>query len=195
VLAALAGKPPYDPPLRIATAVPGLTPTDPPLVLLPAPLMPIVLEVFIQLEAPNVAVDGLYARILATLELSGDQVSVQAIRRVMTEGEDHQEAFKAIHEWLQPHTPAQYLRSTTLAPAPVGHPARVALQNEYRTILEGLHAGYSQTTLAGATKVNTARDAMLASLGAACEAVATAGFLVTFDPIADPRFAAIPPPP
>jgi hypothetical protein len=196
VLAALPGKsPPYDPPLRIATAVPSLIPTDPPFVLLPAPLMPNVLDVFVQIEAPNVAVDGLYSRILATVDLSGDAQSEEAIRRIMTEGQDHQEAFMAIREWLRPHQPDQYLRSTTLAPAPVGHPARVALQNQYRAILDRLHAGYSQTTLAGATDVNAARDAMLTFLAPACEAVAQAGFLVTFDAIADPRFAAIPPPP
>jgi hypothetical protein len=35
---------------------------------------------------------------------------------------------------------------------------------------------------------------MLQSLAPACEAVAAAGFLVTFDRIADPRFAPIDPP-
>jgi hypothetical protein len=113
---------------------------------------------------------------------------------VVTEGEDHEKAFMAIREWLLPHAPQQYLRSVTLARPPANHPAHVALQARYREILENLHAGYSRTTVEGAPFVNAARDAMLAALVAACEVVAQAGFLVVFDPIADPRFSPIPPP-
>lgn len=195
VLAASPAVPPFDPPLRIATRVPGLLPTDPPLVLVPSALRPEVLEIFIQIEGPNVAVDGLYNRILATLELVGNDRSEQSIRRVLTEGEDHQKVFMAIQEWLRPHAVSQYLRSPSLTAPPPGHVDHAVLQTRYRAVLEGLHAGYSQTTVAGAPDVNAARDAMIGPLLQACEAVARAGFLVTFDPIADPRFAPIDPPP
>ena len=70
----------------------------------------------------------------------------------------------------------------------------MALQARYRSILESLHAGYSLATLAGAADVNAARDQMLGAMAAACSAVAAAGFLLTFDPIADPRFKPIDPP-
>ena len=194
VLAARAPVPPFDPPLRIATRVPGLAPLDPPLVLRPASLTPNMLETFIQIEGPNVAVDGLYGRILATIERIGNPRSEESIRRIMTEGEDHQKAFMAIREWLRPYTPGQYLRSNNLTAPPPNHPAHIALQAQYRSILARLHSGYSQTTIAGATDVNAARDAMLQLVAPACEAVAAAGFLVTFDRIADPRFAPIDPP-
>lgn len=194
VLAANPAVPPFDPPLRIATRVPGLLPTDPPIVLAASALRPEVLDTFIAIEGPNVAVDGLYNRILATLELVGNERSAQAIRRVLTEGEDHQKVFMAIREWLRPHAVADYLRAAGLAAPPPGQPDHVALQAQYRSVLEGLHAGYSQTTVAGAPAVNAARDAMIGPLLAACEAVGRAGFLVTFDPIADPRFAPIDPP-
>jgi hypothetical protein len=139
--------PPFDPPLRVATRVPGQGPTDAAVMLLPAALTPDVLDVFIDIEGPNVAVDGLYARILATLEVLGNTPRAeQAIRRIMTEGEDHQKAFKAIREWLRPYTPAQYLRAATLTVPPAGDATNAALQGEYLAILESLHTGYSQTT-------------------------------------------------
>jgi hypothetical protein len=187
--------PPFDPPLRIATRVPGLLPADPPRMLVPSALTQDALKIFIQIEAPNVAVDGLYNRILATLELVGNDRSEQSIRRIQTEGEDHQKVFKAIQEWLKPHQASQYLRAPGLAAPPPGQAAHAVLQTRYRAVLEGLHAGYSQTTVAGAPSVIAARETMIGPLLQACEAVAQAGFLVTFDRIADPRFAAIDPPP
>jgi hypothetical protein len=195
VLIAMVASPPFDPPLRIATRVPGVSPNDPPRVLTPSGLTPAALETFIEIEGPNVSVDGLYNRILATLELVGNERSEQSIRRVMTEGEDHQKIFMAIREWLAPHSTAEYLRSTTLASPPGGNAAHATLQTQYRSVLESLHAGYSRTTVEGGADVNTARNAMMGSLLAACEAVAQAGFLVTFDPVADPRFVSIDPPP
>jgi hypothetical protein len=194
VLAALAPAPPFDPPLRIATRVPGLQPSDPPFVLLPAPLSPAVLDVFIAIEGPNTAVDGLYNRILATLELVDNDRAEQAIRRVMTEGEDHQKIFKAIRSWLAPYAPNQYLRTGNAVGAPGVQPFD-DLQTAYLAVLNDLHAGYSQTTLAGASQVNDARDAMNISLAPACDALAAAGFLVTFAPLSDPRFVPIDPPP
>jgi hypothetical protein len=113
----------------------------------------------------------------------------------MTEGEDHQKCFMAIREWLRPHAPAQYLRSLNLAKPPAGNAPHVALQTQYRAILQRLHAGYSQTTLAGAPDINAARALMPIELAAACGVVAQAGFLVTFDTIPDARFAPIAPPP
>ena len=196
VLIAMPGVlPPFDPPLRVATRVPGLTPDDPPLELPPSALTRDRLEVFIKIEGPNLAVDGLYNRILATLERTGNERSQEGIRRIMAEGEDHQKIFKAIREWLRPHDPAQYLRAVTLAPPPAGNAAHRALQARYRDVLELLHTGYKQTTVAGAPNVNDARNSMIVPLFEACQAVARENFLVTFDPPTDPRFAPIQPPP
>lgn len=195
VLAAMAPTTPFDPPLRVATLVPGLLPSDPPMPLPPSPLTPAALDKFVKIEGPNVAVDGLYNRILATLELIGNDRSEQSIRRIMTEGEDHQKVFEAIREWLRPHALTQYLRVPNLGAPPAGHAAHVTLQARYRSVLENLHTGYSQTTIAGAPTVIAARDIMIGPLLDACRAVADAGFLVTFDPLPDPRFAPINPPP
>lgn len=194
VLAALAPAPPFDPPLRVATRVPGLKANDPPLALPPSALTRERLKVFIEIEGPNLAVDGLYNRILATLELMGNARSEEAIRRIMTEGEDHQKVFKAIQEWLRPHEEVRYLRAVDLARPPAGNLAHDDLQIRYRAVLDSLHKGYSQTTVSGAPDVNAARNAMIGPLLAACETVAQAGFVVTFDFPPDPRFAAIDPP-
>jgi Ferritin-like len=195
VLIAMPGVlPPFDPPLRIATRVPGLTPDNPPMELPPSALTRDRVEVFIKIEGPNLAVDGLYNRILATLELTGNERSQEGIRRIMAEGEDHQKVFKAIREWLRPHDPGQYLRAVNLAPPPAGNAAHRALQASYRDVLELLHTGYKQTTVAGASNVNDARNSMIGPLFEAGEAVARENFLVTFDRITDPRFAPIDPP-
>jgi hypothetical protein len=76
---------------------------------------------------------------------------------------------------------------------PAGNALHQTLQQEYLSILERLFNGYTLGIPAGAPDINAARNAMLgtAGLDGAAEAVAAAGFLVTLDPINDPRFAPV----
>jgi hypothetical protein len=135
-------------------------------------------------------VDGLYSRILATLEDLGTDEMEQTIRSVMADGESHFETFSFIQEWLRPHDPSLYLRKVNLTKPPAGNALHAKLQQQYRSVLERLFTGYSLGIPAGAPDINGARDAMLGTTGldGAAEAVASAGFLVVFEPIADPRF-------
>ena len=101
VLAALLGRPAYKPALQVATQIPGSKPKQR-IAVKPAPLTRAVLESFIAIEAPSLSVDGVYARILATLNRGRREADIQAIRTVMAEGEDHYRTFRAIQEWLAP---------------------------------------------------------------------------------------------
>jgi hypothetical protein len=192
VLASMRITTPFVPALRVAASVPGAQPgafrqTQ------PRPARPDVIEEFIALEQPSRSVDGLYARILATLEQSGTDEQEQTIRSIMSEGEEHFETFKFIQEWLGAHNPNDYLRSPNLAPPPAGNPLHQTLQQRYRTLLQQLFDGYQQGLPAGAASINAARNLMLGAGGikGAAEAVAQAGFLVVFDAVNDPRFAPI----
>jgi hypothetical protein len=149
---------------------------------------------FIDIEAPSVSVDSVYARILATLERDGPHDAEQSVRTIMAEGEDHFEAFRAIQVWLSAHQEQQYLRSTSNTAPPAGDPDHGELQARYRAILEQLHRGYSFGNPGGAPDINGARMDMVGPLDAAAQSIAQRGFLVIFDPIADPRFAPIDPP-
>jgi Ferritin-like len=149
---------------------------------------------FIDIEAPSVSVDSVYARILATLERDGPHDAEQSVRTIMAEGEDHFEAFRAIQVWLSAHQEQQYLRSTSNTAPPAGDPDHGELQARYRAILEQLHRGYSFGNPGGAPDINGARMDMVGPLDAAAQSIARRGFLVIFDPIADPRFAPIDPP-
>ena len=194
VLRALTGAA-FVPALRVASQVPGL---------LPGSLRPVqaraatpdVIQAFIDIERPSVSVDGLYAAILATLEDLGTDEMEQTVRSIMADGEGHFETFSFIQEWLGPHDPADYLWKPDLGHAPAGNALHRTLQQEYRAVLERLFDGYTLGIPTGAPDINAARNAMLgaAGLDGAAEAVAAAGFLVVFDPIADPRFAAVPHP-
>ena len=66
----------------------------------------------------------------------------------------------------------------------------------FLALLERLYAGYQQGIPRGAPDINAARATMLGPTGlqGALDAVAAGPFLVVFDPIAEPRFAAIQPP-
>ena len=66
---------------------------------------------FIDIEAPSMSVDSVYARILATLEREGPHDAEQSVRTIMAEGEDHFEAFRAMQVWLSAHQESEYLRS------------------------------------------------------------------------------------
>ncbi|MHB8268213.1 ferritin-like domain-containing protein [Bradyrhizobium sp.] len=183
----------FTPALRPASQLPGKLPGS----FVPAVFTAatkLAIQNFIDIEAPSVSVDSVYARILATLERDGPHDAAQSVRTIMAEGEDHFETFRAIQVWLSAHQESDYLRSTAGAAPPPSDPDHQQLQTEYRAILEQLHQGYTIGNPAGAPNVNGARTEMVGPLNAAAEKIATRGFLVVFDPLTDPRFAPIGPP-
>jgi hypothetical protein len=195
VLANLLGRPKYKPALRVASRIPAAKPgTTRPTRL--AALTPDVLDDFIAIEAPSQSVDGVYSRILATLERNRNENDIQAMRTIMSEGEDHFRTFLAIKEWLAPHQPAQYLRRKTLNAPPAGNAANKTLQARYTELLNLLYDGYARGMPNGARDLNDARNFMIdpAGISGAAEAVASAGFLVTFTAPSNARFAPIKPP-
>jgi hypothetical protein len=123
-------------------------------------------------------VDGLYIRILATLERDGTDEQQQSIRTVMAEGGDHFSTFEAIREWLNRHQPAEYLRSTALAPPPSTEPTHRTLQTKYLALLQGLFRGYQLGGASGAPDVNSARTAMLGADGIEAAPAGFAALLV-----------------
>jgi hypothetical protein len=193
VLRALPGVA-FTPALQPASRLPGKTPgTFDPASFTAATRQAI--QRFIDIEAPSVSVDSVYARILATLERDGLHQAEQSVRTVMAEGEDHFETFRAIQVWLGRHQEQEYLRSAAPATAPPSNdPDHQALQTRYRAILEGLHRGYTFGNPGGAPDINSARMDMVGPLDAAAQKIAQRGFLVVFDPLTDPRFAPIDPP-
>ena len=189
VLRARAPVGPFEPALRVASQLPAAAGGS--VVATESPADPQTIDRFIDLERPSISVDGLYSRILATLQ-NGEQR--QAIRAIMAEGEDHYRTFRFIREWLGQHQPAAYLRPNLTRP-PAANPLHQQLQAQYVALLGRLRQGYSRTRLAGAPDVNASRDAMLGATGieGAAQQVVNAGFLVVFDPPAAP-FAPIDPP-
>jgi hypothetical protein len=189
VLLALTGSVNFVPALRVASQIPGGQP-DTFRDVVPRPATPEAIRDFIEIERPSVSVDGLYARILETLDRDGSDEMKQTIRSIMAEGENHFETFGFIQEWLSRHNPNDYLRAPNLAAPPPGNALHAALQQKYRDLLERLFAGYTLGIPAGATDINAARNAMLGGQGieGAAEDVAGANFLVVFDPINDARF-------
>ena len=192
VLRALDENVAFVPALRVASEVPGPK-AGTFLPVAPRPATPEAIQAFIDIESPSESVDGLYSRILATLEDLGTEEMMQTIRSVMADGESHFETFKFVQEWLGRHAPADYLRGPNLIAPPAGNALHQKLQQEYRGLLERLFSGYSVGVPAGSPDINAARDAMLGAAGidGAAEAVAATGFLVVFDPINDPRFAPV----
>jgi hypothetical protein len=181
----------FKPALRVASQVPGRAPeTLRPVV--PRPADPAAIQAFIDIEAPSVSVDGLYARILATVEDVGSDETAQTVRSVMADGESHFETFSFIQEWLSPHDPSDYLRANLQVP-PKGNAPHRKLQQEYQDLLQRLFQGYTLGVPAGAPDINAARNAMLGTTGleGAAEDVAAAGFLVSFDTINDPNFTPV----
>jgi len=196
VLRRVVGPMPFDPALAVASQIPVGPPGQFRLMQARAATVA-VLDEFIAVEAPSQSVDGVYARILATLEGgAGNDEQQQTIRTVMAEGEDHWQTFLFVKEWLGRHAESAYLRSTTLAAPPTSNAAHNTLQQRYRTLLTNLFDAYRLGIPAGASAINDARGSMLGATGieGALSAVADQGFLIVFDPINDPRFAAINPP-
>jgi hypothetical protein len=149
---------------------------------------------FIDVEAPSVSVDSVYARILATLERDGPHEAEQSVRTIMAEGEDHFETFRAMQVWLSAHQESEYLRSVAGTAPPPDDPDHEEVQTIYRAILEQLHRGYTFGNPGGAPDINGARMDMVGRLDAAAQKIAQRGFLVVFDPLTDPRFVPIDPP-
>lgn len=180
---------PFTPALRVAIKLPGRTNGWTHRAATPAAIAD-----FMDLEAPSkTSVDGLYARILETLEQFGTDAQEQTVRGIIADGEDHFEAFSFVQRWLSDHQPAEYLIAVDLQAPPPAHPAHAELQRAYQLILDNLYNGYVLGFPAGGPNINRARDTMLANNGiaGAAQALAAAGFLVTFDPVADPRFIPI----
>ena len=197
VLAALSPPGSFTPALAVAAEVPGTKAGTLQPVLLRA-ATPAVIDDFIGLEAPSQSVDGLYGRILATLQKTpGTEEQQQTVRTVMAEGQDHWETFLAIKEWLGRHREADYLRDVNLQPPPAGQrrapgSAADAMLALLGAPLYGLSARHPER---GARHQRRPRHHVgPAGLQGALDAVAAGPFLVVFDPIADPRFAAIHPP-
>jgi hypothetical protein len=183
----------FTPALRPASRLPGKQPgTFDPATFRAATKQAI--QNFIDIEAPSVSVDGVYARILATLERDGPHEAEQSVRTIMAEGEDHFETFRAMQVWLSAHRESEYLRSTAGTAPPPDDPDHQEVQTIYRGILEQLHRGYTFGNPGGAPDINGARMDMVGRLDAAAQKIAQRGFLVVFDPLTDPRFVPIDPP-
>jgi hypothetical protein len=187
----------FEPALAVATAIPlGAAGQFQPLQFRAA--VPEAIDDFVSIEAPSQSIDGLYSRIFATLAAGiGTEEQIQSMRAVMSEGGDHFQTFLFIKEWLGRHTPpSTYLVAGGPVAPPAGSAEHATLQQRFVALLSALHDGLKKGIPAGAPAINAARSAMLGPNGieGALDAVAAKGFLVTFDPVADPRFASIAPP-
>lgn len=195
VIKLLGGPGTSQPALQIASQLPAAgTHKARPVSVRPAD--PETIDRFIDIERPSQSVDGLYSRILATLETLGTEPQRHAIRTVMAEGEDHFETFQFVKEWLKPHKPADYLRAQDMQPAASALPAHVRLQLKYRELLQQLYRGYALGFPAGGDDIKKARGSMISKSGIAdlAETISQQGLLVVFDPIVDdPRFGAVDP--
>lgn len=185
---------PFVPALGVATLIPE-PPGAPSRPVRYRALTPEALADFVEIEAPSLTVDGLYLGILATFERDGQERQAAVVRSIMADGADHFATFTAIQEWLGRHPGTPYLLPLTTPPA--SEPALGTLQQRYEQVLDLLHQGYTAGVPAGAAEIATARLVMLGPAGVegACDALAQRGFLATFAVPADPRFAAVPPPP
>jgi Ferritin-like len=152
------------------------------------------IDAFIEIEAPSESVDGLYARVFASLDgRRGAEQQAQSIRTVISEGGDHYQTFKFIREWLGRHAPDTSYLIAPAVPPPADNAAHKTLQQRYQGLLDFLYRGYKMGLPAGGTTVNEARAAMLGpgGLEGALDAVAAQGFLPVFDPVDDLRFRPI----
>jgi hypothetical protein len=201
VLASLLGPDRYKPALAVATKIPAAKHGTTRLKRFSA-LDEDTLEDFIAIEAPSQSVDSVYARILATLERRRNEDNIQAVRTIMSEGEDHWRTFLAIQEWLKPHGVQQYLRATK--PPPAGLASNKLLQTRYNDLLNLLYKAYAAGMPAGASLINAARNLMTNptnpkedanTIDHAAREVAADGFLVTFTTPAGAHFKPIAPPP
>jgi hypothetical protein len=184
----------FEPALRVATVLPAAGTSKARPVSIRAADHDTI-DRFIDVERPSTSVDGLYSRILITLESLGTAAQRQAIRTVMSEGEDHFETFQFIKEWLRPHDPAEYLRALNMQPATAALAAHVRLQNKYLKLLNQLYRGYSRGFPDGGEDIKEARASMVSKSGIddIADAISAKKLLVCFDPIDDPRFGSVDP--
>lgn len=157
------------------------------------PLTAEALSEFIEVESAAHAVDQLYSNIMATFRLAGYDQLTSVIASIIADGEDHLETFQFIQEWIAPFPESSVLRPGLTVPKQA-EPAHQALQASYLALLGDLFAGYSVGVPKGASDINNARQRMIepGGLASLAAAVADAGFLVTFDAPADPRFVPLP---
>ncbi len=180
---------PFRPALQIADAFPASGGAAEPVV--EKRLTLDVLDEFIAIEKPSDSIDGLYGRIVVTLENNGLTELGREVRSVMADGFDHYETFLDIKEWLAPHQPSDYLLNLR-QPNPSDQ-AHQHLQEIFLQLMQTLRRGYTQGLPGGADDIARARDLMLGNgIMAACERLRANGTLVVFDPITDdPDFGAV----
>jgi hypothetical protein len=180
---------PFRPALQIADAFPASGGTPEPTV--EKRLTPDVLNEFIAIEKPSDSIDGLYARIVVTLENNDFNDLGRELRSVMADGFDHYETFLDVREWLAPHRPEDYLLNLR-QPDP-NDPAHKHLQELFLQLMQTLRRGYARGLPGGADDIARARDLMLGNgIMTACERLRANGTLVVFDPIIDaPDFGAV----
>jgi hypothetical protein len=195
LLASLEG-PDFKPALAVASSIPIAGGRSLPLRFRAA--TPATIVDFIEFEAPSQGIDGLYARILASLREGGmgTEEQVQSVRALISEGGDHFQTFLFVQEWLGRHDPARYLVAGGPAEPPAGNAQHDDLQRAYRALLEALYTGLEMRMPRGASRINDARSSMLGANGieGKLQAVAAKGLIIKFDDIADERFAPIAPP-
>jgi hypothetical protein len=195
LLAGLSG-PAFEPALAVASAIPFSGPGGfRPLQFRAAD--PATIADFIAFEAPSQGIDGLYARILASLTAGmGTEEQIQSVRALISEGGDHFQTFLFVKEWLGRHTPPSTYLVGGGPTDPSGSAEHQALQQAYNDLLSALNTGFKAGIPAGAPTINAARASMLGPTGieGKLDAIAAKGFLVKFDALADPRFAPIAPP-
>jgi hypothetical protein len=173
---------PFRPGLQIADAFPASGGTSEPVV--EKRMTPDVLDEFIAIEKPSDSIDGVYGRIVVTLENNGLTELGREVRSVMADGFDHYETFLDIKEWLAPHQPSDYLLNLR-QPDP-NDSAHQHLQEIFLQLMQTLRRGYAQGLPGGADDIARARDLMLGNgIMAACERLRANGTLVVFDPITD----------
>ena len=133
------------------------------------PLTPSQLDWFIEVERPSQAiatgVDGMYVRLLTTIERHPDLFAeserlVHLLKLIIDEGEDHFRRFTSIKEHLAGLTPEQYLR-------PLDQPADeltrglIQLSNQnYDVLLGALSATFTLGDRAGGALLEQSRRAM-----------------------------------
>lgn len=176
----------FTPALGVAAVLPGSGGATRPIT--PRALTRAAVTDFIEIERPSDSVDGLYARILATLRTRGDVSLADAIALIMAEGAEHYDTFTYVEEWLREHAETDYL-----IPAQVPLPTNALhqrLQQRYVALLDMIHGGYAAGLPAGAPQIAAARLAMLGDDGidGACRALAASNFLAVFDTPTDARF-------
>jgi hypothetical protein len=173
---------PFRPALQIADSFPASGGTAEPVV--EKRLTPDVLDEFIAIEKPSDSIDGLYARMVVTMENNGFSELGQTLRSVMADGFDHYETFLDVKEWLSHHQPGDYLLNLRQPdPNDSGHKR---LQELFLQLMQTLRRGYAAGLPQGADDIARARNLMLGSgIMTACEALRANGTLVVFDTILD----------